>query len=107
MGIRAKTPVQKDEEAGQQLMEVPSRPASIRSMRALSLDEAEHDTRSIRSFESMMSSRSQRKRRKKLASINGRKSITDRLASMPGTSNEDLRDTDGDVCRQIVSATLQ
>ena len=49
-------------------------------------EEEEHDTRSIRSFESMMSSRSQHKRRKKLASVNGRQSITDRLASMPGLS---------------------
>lgn len=100
-GIRAKTPVQKDEESGQQLVEVPSRPASIRSRVPSSSEEEsdeeddeeddedeeeEHDTRSIRSFESMMSSRSQRKRRKKLASMNGRKSITDRLASMPGLS---------------------
>jgi hypothetical protein len=98
-GIRAKTPVQKDEETGQQLVEVPSRPASIRSARVPSSseedseddddgddeeDEEEHDTRSIRSFESMMSSRSQHKRRKKLASVNGRKSLSDRLASMPG-----------------------
>ena len=102
-GIRAKTPVQKDEEAGQQLVEVPSRPASVRSMRVPSSSEEDsdaedgdeddededaegHDTRSIRSFESMMSSRSQHKRRKKLAALNGRKSLTDRLASMPGLS---------------------
>ncbi|OCH86943.1 hypothetical protein OBBRIDRAFT_782382 [Obba rivulosa] len=88
------------EETGQQLIEVPSRPGSSRSMRpdeeeTESSDEdedgdeeeeeeyEEHDTRSIRSFESMMSSRS-RQRRKKLAA--GRKSLTDRLASMPGLS---------------------
>ncbi|KAI0085825.1 hypothetical protein BDY19DRAFT_1075893 [Irpex rosettiformis] len=99
-GIRSKTPVQKDED-GQQLMEVPSRPASIRSARREEEsedeededyeegdeegedDEEEHDTRSIRSFESMMSSRSNRKRRRV---PKGRKSITDRLASVPGLS---------------------
>lgn len=99
-GIRAKTPVQKDED-GQQLVEVPSRPASIRSARREESsdeddededeegseedeeEEEEHDTRSIRSFESMMSNRSNRKRRKP---PRGRKSITDRLASMPGLS---------------------
>lgn len=100
-GMRAKTPVQKDEEAGQQLVEVPSRPASIRSMRAPSSSEEDsdeededdeeeeeegHDTRSIRSFESMMSSRSKERRRRKIAKANGRKSLTDRLASMPGLS---------------------
>ncbi|KAF7794468.1 hypothetical protein EIP86_005602 [Pleurotus ostreatoroseus] len=66
-GARSKTPVQKDEEAGQQLVEVPSRPGSIRSVRpeessssdADSEEEDEeeeeegHDTRSIRSFESV------------------------------------------------------
>lgn len=100
-GIRSKTPVQRDEESGQQLVEVPSRPASIRSMRAPSSseedsgeedddeeeeEEGEHDTRSIRSFESMMSSRSRERRRKKIASANARKSIADRLASVPGLS---------------------
>lgn len=102
--MRSKTPVQKDEESGQQLVEVPSRPASIRSMRVPSSSEEDsdeeedeeeeeeeeegHDTRSIRSFESMMSSRSKSKerRRRKIAAANGRKSITDRLASMPGLS---------------------
>lgn len=101
-GMRSKTPVQKDEESGQQLVEVPSRPASVRSMRAPSSseedseeeeydeeeeeEEGEYDTRSIRSFESMMSSRSRERRKKKVARANGRKSITDRLASMPGLS---------------------
>lgn len=103
-GIRSKTPVQKDEEAGQQLVEVPSRPASVRSVRAPSSsegesdeeedeedgedEEEEHDTRSIRSFESMMSSRNKRRKRR-VASANsaaGRKSIADRLASVPGLS---------------------
>ncbi|KAI0689506.1 hypothetical protein BC835DRAFT_1418481 [Cytidiella melzeri] len=99
-GIRSKTPVQKDED-GQQLVEVPSRPASIRSARREESseeegddeededseegedEEEEHDARSIRSFESMMSSRNKRSRRR---IAKGRKSITDRLASMPGLS---------------------
>ncbi|KAI0339369.1 hypothetical protein BDW22DRAFT_1336368 [Trametopsis cervina] len=102
-GIRAKTPVQKDED-GQPLLEVPSRPASVRSSRrADSEDEddededdeddedeededgngEEHDARSIRSFESMMNSRSGRRKRRL---PNGRKSITDRLASVTGLS---------------------
>ena len=95
-GARAKTPVQKDEEAGQQLIEVPSRPGSIRSARGPNAsseeeesdeedeeeeEEEEHDTRSIRSFESMMSSRS---RRRRVNTAAGRKSIADRLASVPG-----------------------
>lgn len=76
---------------------MPSRPGSIRSVRAPDEstseedsgeddeeeeEEEEHDTRSIRSFESMMSSRSNRRRR----APPNRKSITDRLASMPGLS---------------------
>ncbi|KAI0796140.1 hypothetical protein C8Q75DRAFT_745384 [Abortiporus biennis] len=90
----------KDEESGQQLMEVPSRPGSSRSIRVEDAtpssseasddeedddDEEEegYDTRSIRSFESMMSGKNN-KRGKRAAS--GRKSITDRLASMPGLS---------------------
>lgn len=97
-GIRAKTPVPKDED-GQQLIEVPSRPASIRSARRPESsdeeeeeeeedededeDEEEHDTRSIRSFESMMSSKGNRRKRRP---PKGRKSITDRLASVPGLS---------------------
>ncbi|KAJ3557990.1 hypothetical protein NM688_g1178 [Phlebia brevispora] len=94
-GARSKTPVQKEEEAGQQLVEVPSRPGSIRSVHAPDEssseadsgeedeedeEEEEHDTRSIRSFESMMSSRSHKRRKPPP----GRKSITDRLASMSG-----------------------
>lgn len=43
-------------------------------------EDEEHDTRSIKSFESMMS---QRKRRRK-KSAPGRKSLADRLASVPG-----------------------
>ncbi|THH32050.1 hypothetical protein EUX98_g2138 [Antrodiella citrinella] len=81
----------KDEESGQQLLEVPlSRPGSSRSMRLedasgssaesaesdeadeseddedgeVEYEEAEHDTRSIRSFESMMSSRRAKGKRK-------------------------------------------
>lgn len=95
----------KDEETGQQMMEVPSRPGSSRSIRvddatssssdaSCEDDEEEedeeevegagYDTRSIRSFESMMSGRNRKKGRKRAAS--GRKSLTDRLASMPGLS---------------------
>lgn len=91
----------KDEESGQQMVEVPSRPGSSRSIRVedptsdssdVSADEededeeeeGEHDARSIRSFESMMSGRSRKKGRKRIPS--GRKSITDRLASVPGLS---------------------
>ncbi|KAI0072635.1 hypothetical protein K474DRAFT_1604721 [Panus rudis PR-1116 ss-1] len=103
----------KDEESGQQLVEVPSRPASSRSIRVEDPTSSEasgseeededdedgeeeeeeevYDTRSIRSFESMMSSRSTKKtRRKKHMAAGpggvGRKSITDRLASVPGLS---------------------
>ncbi|CCM02617.1 uncharacterized protein FIBRA_04720 [Fibroporia radiculosa] len=96
-----------NEESGQQMVEVPSRPGSSRSMRGAdgdapaSEDESaddsaneeeegeeeedyEHDTRSIRSFESMMSSRATRKGKRRPAS--GRMSLTDRLANMPGLS---------------------
>lgn len=100
----------KDEEAGQQLLEVPSRPGSSRSMRIddtsssaeseeddedeeedeEEYEEEGHDTRSIRSFESMMSARSARAKRKGRQRINstasGRKSLADRLASVPGLS---------------------
>ncbi|CAL1715405.1 unnamed protein product [Somion occarium] len=101
----------KDEESGQQLVEVPSRPGSSRSIRvgvddgtssseasededeeeeSEEEEEEEYDTRSIRSFESMMSSRSGKSRRRKRMAAGpggvGRKSLTDRLASMPGLS---------------------
>ncbi|KAI0272391.1 hypothetical protein BC834DRAFT_856516 [Gloeopeniophorella convolvens] len=87
------------EESGQMLVEVSSRPASVRGGSAYGSDvegstgeesqedddeedyddgDDRHDTRSIRSFESMMG-RATRKRRP-------RKSLTDRLASMPGLS---------------------
>lgn len=93
------------EEAGQQMMDVPSRPGSSRSMLpedgTTSEDEDEedeeddeeeeeeeegHDTRSIRSFESMMSQRSRQARKRKAASASGRKTLADRLASVPGLS---------------------
>ncbi|CDO69791.1 hypothetical protein BN946_scf184766.g36 [Trametes cinnabarina] len=94
------------EESGQQMIDVPSRPGSIRSMRPedgtpseeSSEEEEEedeeeddeeaeeHDTRSIRSFESMMSERSRRARRRKVTSASARKSLADRLASVPGLS---------------------
>ncbi|EED81888.1 predicted protein [Postia placenta Mad-698-R] len=95
-----------NEETGQMMIEVPSRPGSSRSVRIiddeLSASEAEstgdeededeeddeaefgHDTRSIRSFESMMSGRTGRAKGKRKP--NGRMSLTDRLASMPGLS---------------------
>lgn len=92
------------EESGQQMVDVPSRPGSSRSVRpdeqsASEEDEVEeeedeedeyeeeegHDTRSIRSFESMMSQRS-RQARKRKTTTGGRKSLADRLASVPGLS---------------------
>ncbi|KZT07540.1 uncharacterized protein LAESUDRAFT_725000 [Laetiporus sulphureus 93-53] len=94
-----------NEESGQQMVEVPSRPGSSRSMHVdeeltasdeqSSGDEDEgdeedegehgHDTRSIRSFESMMSGRTGRRKGKRRPSA-PRKSLTDRLANMPGLS---------------------
>lgn len=110
-GSVGKAVVKKDEESGQQLVEVPSRPGSSRSIRVEDAtssseasgdeddeegseeedeDEGGHDARSIRSFESMMSSRSGKRRTKKRMAAGpggvGRKSLTDRLASMPGLS---------------------
>ncbi|KAH9004555.1 hypothetical protein EDB86DRAFT_1959670 [Lactarius hatsudake] len=84
------------EESGQMMVDVSSQPGSIRSVYGSdaessaednSQDEGEdedeqerdddrHDTRSIRSFESMMGRTARRRRT--------RKSLTDRLASMPG-----------------------
>ncbi|KAI0675975.1 hypothetical protein C8Q78DRAFT_1066580 [Trametes maxima] len=94
-----------NEESGQQMIDVPSRPGSSRSMlpedgSAVESsedeeedeeedgeeEEEEHDTRSIRSFESMMSQRSRQARRRKVMSASGRKSLADRLASVPGLS---------------------
>ena len=102
----------KEEESGQQLLEVPSRPGSSRSIRIEDTSssaeseedgdedeedgeeeyEEEYDTRSIRSFESMMSARSGRGKKRirprinSTASGSGRKSLADRLASVPGLS---------------------
>ncbi|KAI0642379.1 hypothetical protein C8Q79DRAFT_917389 [Trametes meyenii] len=94
-----------NEESGQQMIDVPSRPGSSRSMlpedgsavgsseedeedeeEEDEEEEEEHDTRSIRSFESMMSQRSRQARRRKVMSASGRKSLADRLASVPGLS---------------------
>ncbi|KAI0742030.1 hypothetical protein C8Q80DRAFT_1221824 [Daedaleopsis nitida] len=87
------------EESGQQMTEVPSRPGSSRSMRPEEQSEEESeedeeseeeseeeelDARSIRSFESMMSQRSRQARKRK--TTGGRKSLADRLASVPGLS---------------------
>ena len=109
------------------MMEVPSRPGSSRSMRADEVsqseessedgdeeeeydEEEEHDARSIRSFESMMSQRSRQARRRKTTS-GGRKSIADRLASVPGLSRLSQGQGDGaaKVCRRqrlLVSLVL-
>ena len=108
--VRSK-PAGQEEEAGQQLVEVPSRPGSRRQSIASAKEgglgliesssgtseedeededegeeEGEYDTRSIRSFESMMSSRSKSRTRHGNVPGSGRKSLTDRLASMPGLS---------------------
>ena len=84
------------EESGQMMVDVSSRPGSVRSIygsdaesdgdenrQEYESDEEEeesiddrHDTRSIRSFENMMGRAARRRRT--------RKSLTDRLASMPG-----------------------
>ncbi|KAG1767533.1 hypothetical protein EDD22DRAFT_875284 [Suillus occidentalis] len=104
----------KAEDGQRELVEVSSRPASIRSIyvnedagvggtedeieesddddedgddEEEESEEAEHahDARSIRSFESMMSGSSGRARKKKLGALS-RKSLTDRLAQVPGLS---------------------
>lgn len=93
---RSRSIAKPTDEGGQQMIEVSSRPGSRHSMHVAVSDDSEdeeksadeeeseeeeeeedgqHDARSIRSFESMMSSR------KKAV---GRKSLSDRLASMPG-----------------------
>ena len=84
------------EESGQMMVDVSSRPGSVRSVYGSDAessaeengededeeddeqerDDDRHDTRSIRSFESMMGRAARRRR--------PRKSLTDRLASMPG-----------------------
>ncbi|KAH9921737.1 uncharacterized protein BXZ73DRAFT_51674 [Epithele typhae] len=105
---RAKTPAPGEE--GQQMVDVPSRPGSSRSMGPGGEEEEDeesedgeedddddeyeeedgHDARSIRSFESMMSRRSRQARRRKSTGAasgtgaSGRKSLADRLASVPG-----------------------
>ncbi len=84
------------EESGQMMVDVSSRPGSVRSMYGSEAGSSEddesqeddeddeeqerederHDARSIRSFESMMGRAGRRRR--------ARKSLSDRLASMPG-----------------------
>ncbi|KAG0701109.1 hypothetical protein DFH29DRAFT_580744 [Suillus ampliporus] len=49
-------------------------------------EEHAHDARSIRSFESMMSGNSGKARKKKRFAAMGRRSLTDRLAQVPGLS---------------------
>jgi hypothetical protein len=88
------------EESGQMMVDVSSRPGSVRSVYGSDAessvdDESQednedeegqereddrHDVRSIRSFESMMGHASRRRRTR----TRTRKSLTDRLASMPG-----------------------
>ena len=105
---RAKSVLSDGEEAGQQLVSVSSRPGSVKSA---GMDEDEessdsegrtgddtgddeddgdenemedgvgHDVRSIRSFESMMSGSAKERRE-----AHARKSLSDRLAHMPGLS---------------------
>ena len=90
------------EESGQMMVDVSSRPGSVRSVYGSDAessvdDDSEgnddyeegqereddrHDVRSIRSFESMMGHASRRRRTR----TRTRKSLTDRLASMPGLS---------------------
>ena len=83
------------EESGQMMVDVSSRPGSVRSIYGSDAESTgdensqdndsdeeqesvddRHDTRSIRSFENMMGRATRRRR--------ARKSLTDRLASMPG-----------------------
>ncbi|KAI0063996.1 hypothetical protein BV25DRAFT_1823488 [Artomyces pyxidatus] len=89
------------EESGQMMVEVSSRPGSVRSAYASDADgstgddsdegdeeddeeydeeDERHDARSIRSFESMMNKKGKKRQNR------SRKSLTDRLASMPGLS---------------------
>ncbi|KAH7919350.1 hypothetical protein BV22DRAFT_1123345 [Leucogyrophana mollusca] len=110
------------EEVGQQLVTVSSRPSSVKSLYVNDdgedgaymsekteddeddedgEDEGEedeeeeeevegtHDTRSIRSFESMMSGKARKRKQKQT----GRKSLTDRLAAVPGLSRLSQSDT--------------
>ncbi|KAH9967439.1 hypothetical protein BC827DRAFT_1174176 [Russula dissimulans] len=67
------------EESGQMMVDVSSRPGSVRSAYESDAESSVDgdNGRSIRSFESMMGRRAARRRRP-------RKSLTDRLASMPG-----------------------
>ncbi|KAH9992727.1 hypothetical protein BJV74DRAFT_950918 [Russula compacta] len=82
------------EESGQMMVDVSSRPGSVHSVHGSDVessadddsqddddeeeqDDDRHDVRSIRSFESMMGRATRRRRRT-------RKSLSDRLASMPG-----------------------
>ena len=88
------------EESGQMMVEVASRPGSVRSAYLSDAEESEEaeseededeedeeedeeegqDTKSIKSFESMMGKKHRRR------NIKARKTLSDRLASMPGLS---------------------
>ncbi|KAG1806017.1 hypothetical protein EV424DRAFT_1428717 [Suillus variegatus] len=70
-------------------------------------EEHAHDAKSIRSFESMMSGNSgkARKKKRKLASLS-RKSLTDRLAQVPGLSRLSGTDTHKTVSPPITRSSL-
>jgi hypothetical protein len=114
---RAKS-IHSDGEVGQQLVSVSSRPGSVKSA-AMDEDEESsdsegrtgddndddgeenemedevgHDTRSIKSFESMMSGSAKERRE-----AHARKSLSDRLAHMPGLSR--LSQTDAQKVRCV------
>jgi hypothetical protein len=125
----------KGEDGQRELVEVSSRPGSIRSIYMNedvavggTEDESEesdddeedgedeeeeseeeehaHDARSIRSFESMMSGNSGRARKKKKLSALSRKSLTDRLAQVPGLSRLSGTDTHKTVSPPITRSSL-
>lgn len=124
----------KVEDGQRELVEVSSRPGSIRSIyvnedgvvggtedESEESDEEEdgedeeeeseeeehtHDVRSIRSFESMMSGNSGKARKKKKLSALSRKSLTDRLAQVPGLSRLSGTDTHKTTSPPITRSSL-
>lgn len=124
----------KAEDGQRELVEVSSRPGSIRSIyvnedagvggtedeseesdddedgddEEEESEEAEHayDARSIRSFESMMSGGSGRIRKKKKLGALSRKSLTDRLAQVPGLSRLSGTDTHKTASPPITRSSL-
>ncbi|KAG1817291.1 uncharacterized protein BJ212DRAFT_1480525 [Suillus subaureus] len=69
-------------------------------------EEHAHDARSIRSFESMMSGNSGRARKKKKLAALSRRSLTDRLAQVPGLSRLSGTDTHKTVSPPITRSSL-